>query len=92
MATKFGKWLGRNVRKSLRVVSPYAVRTILQESGTSLTALKEVAKGNAILKEADATDKQTKAQKLAVEAGALFESSTAIKDALDELDSADGKL
>jgi len=92
MATKLGKWLGRSVRKSLKVVSPHAVRTILQESGTSLTALKEVAKSNAVIKEADATDKQTKAQKLAVEAKALFEDSTTIKNALAELDSADGKL
>jgi pyrrolidone-carboxylate peptidase len=89
---KLGKWLGRNVRKTLKVVSPHAVRTILQESGTSLTALKEVAKNNAVAKEADATDKQTKAQKLAVEAKALFDSSSTIKHALEELDSADGKL
>jgi hypothetical protein len=92
MATKLGKWLGRNVRKTLKVVSPHAVRTVLAESGTSLSALKDVAKTNAVAKEVDATDRQTKADKLAVEARALFESSNTIKDALDELDSADGKL
>lgn len=89
---KLGKWLGKKVRKSLKVVSPSAIRTVLQESGTSLSALKEVAKANAIAKEADATERKSKADKLAVEAHHLFKASKDIHNALDELDSADGKL
>jgi hypothetical protein len=92
MATKLGKLISRKVRSGLKLVSSNAIRTVLAESNTNLDALKEVAKANAIAKEADATDKQAKANKLAVEASALFGASKDIKNALAELDSADGKL
>jgi len=85
---KFGRWL----RRSLKVVSPSAIRIVLQESNTSLTALKEVAKTNAVVKESEATDKKLKADKLSVESKALFTASKDINDALAELDSADGKI
>lgn len=90
--TRFGKWIGRSVRSTLKVVSPNAVRTILQESNTSLSALKEVARSNAEKHEIVGKENLAKAAQLAVSAKSSLSKATDINYALAELDSADGKL
>jgi hypothetical protein len=88
MTTKFGKWF----RKVARVVSTDAIRVILDESDTSLSSLKKVAKKNAVRKAQEAKAKSSEADKLAMEAKALLEASETIQSALLELDCADGRL
>jgi hypothetical protein len=89
MATKFGKWLGRNVRGMLKVTKTSAVRTILSESGLSLTALKDTAKTNAVVHETTAAERKAESQRLKIEAKALKAKADALNHAIAELDSAE---
>jgi hypothetical protein len=88
-ATRLGKWAGRTARKTLKVVSTGALRSVLAESGLSLTTLKDVAKTKAVEHAQKAADKITASQKLAIEGKSLKAKADALNHALDELDSAE---
>ena len=87
MATKFGKWF----RRTARLVTVNAVNTVLVQSGTSLTALKEVAKTKANDMQVESADKQLKADALLAQVNILTKNSGEITEALEELGAAEGK-
>lgn len=91
MATKFGKWLNKRIKSSFRLVSVNAVNTIMVQSDTSLTDLKKVAKDNADKMALEAAQKKAEADALLTKVNILNSNSGDIRDALIELDTAEGK-
>jgi hypothetical protein len=92
MANALSKWFHRQLKSTFRVVSVNAVNTVMAQSDTSLTKLKATAKKNANVMAIKSSNLKTQASKMITEAVLLDSDSTEIKNALKELDTAEGKL